>query len=66
MDPGLLRVDDAAKYLAVGRSTVYELIAQGAIPTVHIGRAVRIPTEALKQLVAAWSTTTPHGAVACV
>jgi len=55
MEPGLLRVDDAAKYLAVGRSTVYELIAQGAIPTVHIGRAVRIPTEALERLSRTWS-----------
>jgi len=55
MEPGLLRVDDAAKYLAIGRSTVYELIAQGAIPTVHVGRAVRIPTEALKRLIQTWS-----------
>ena len=51
MEPGLLRVQEAAKYLSIGRSTLYELIAQGAIPTVHIGRAVRIPTEALKELV---------------
>jgi len=55
MEPGLLRIEEAAKYLSIGRSTMYELIAQGTIPTVHIGRAVRIPTEALKRLVQTWS-----------
>jgi excisionase family DNA binding protein len=51
MEPGLVRIEEAAKYLSIGRSTMYELIAQGAVPTVHIGRAVRIPMEALKELV---------------
>jgi excisionase family DNA binding protein len=51
MEPGLVRVEEAAKYLSIGRSTLYELIAHGAVPTVHIGRAVRIPTSALKELV---------------
>jgi excisionase family DNA binding protein len=57
MEPGLMRIEEAARYLAIGRSTMYELVAQGAVPTVHIGRAVRIPTEALKQLVESWSMT---------
>ena len=51
MEPALIRVDEAAKYLAIGRSTLYELIARGDVPTVHIGRAVRIPTAALNELV---------------
>ena len=51
MEPGLVRIEEAAKYLSIGRSTLYELIAQGTVPTVHIGRAVRIPTAALKELV---------------
>ena len=51
MEPGLVRIEDAAKHLSIGRSTLYELIAQGAIPTVHIGRAARIPMDALKELV---------------
>jgi excisionase family DNA binding protein len=51
MEPGLVRIEEAAKYLSIGRSTMYELIAQVAVPTVHIGRAVRIPMEALKELV---------------
>ena len=55
MEPALLRVDEAARFLSIGRSTLYELIAQRAVPTVHIGRAVRIPTAALKDLIKALS-----------
>ena len=51
MEPGLVRIDEAAKYLSIGRSTLYELIAEGSVPTVHIGRAVRIPMAVLKGLV---------------
>ena len=56
MEPALVRIEEAAKYLSIGRSKMYELIACGAVPTVHIGRAVRIPTDALKGLVKEWST----------
>ena len=41
MQPALLRVDDAAKFLAVGRSTPSELIARADAPTVHIERPER-------------------------
>ena len=57
MEPALIRVDEAARFLSIGRSTLYELIARGDIPTIHIGRAVRIPTQALKDVVATWSAT---------
>ena len=51
MEPELVRIAETAKYLSIGRSTLYELIAHGTVPTVHIGRAVRIPTAALRKLV---------------
>ncbi len=44
----LLRIPDAAERLSVGRSTVYELIQRGELPTVHIGRSVRIPAAAVR------------------
>jgi len=44
----LLRPTEAAKQLSVGRTTLYELIAAGEIPVVRIGRAVRVPTAALR------------------
>ena len=48
----LLTILDVAHVLAVGRTTVYELIGAGRIETVHIGRCVRIPVEAVDHLVA--------------
>ncbi len=49
--PLLLTIPQAALALAVGRTTVYELIGAGAIETVHIGRSVRVPVEALRAFV---------------
>lgn len=39
----LLTIPEAAAMLAVGRTTLYELIGAGQLRAVHIGRAVRIP-----------------------
>lgn len=47
----LVRVEQAGDILAIGRSTIYELIAQGKIETVHIGRCCRIPVAALDEYV---------------
>jgi excisionase family DNA binding protein len=47
----LVTIPDAARILAVGRSTIYELIGSGQLATVHIGRAVRVPVEELRRLV---------------
>jgi excisionase family DNA binding protein len=48
----LLTVAEAAAVLAIGRTTLYELIATGQLATVHIGRAVRIPRAELEAFVA--------------
>jgi excisionase family DNA binding protein len=45
--PALLTVKEAGRILAVSRSTAYELIAAGQLETVHIGRSVRIPVDAI-------------------
>ncbi len=54
-DPTLvaLTVEEAARRLGVGRTTMYALLASGEIPSVTIGRLRRIPAEALKDYVAA-------------
>ena len=44
----LLTPAQAADELGVGRSTLYELIASGDIPSVVVGRRRRIPMEELK------------------
>ncbi|MEX0717798.1 MAG: helix-turn-helix domain-containing protein [Planctomycetaceae bacterium] len=47
----LLTVREAADRLALGRSTLYNLMDRGALPYVKIGRARRIPPQALERLV---------------
>ncbi len=43
----LLTVEEAARRLALGRTTVYALLKQGQITSVRIGRLRRIPVESL-------------------
>lgn len=54
-DPTLvaLTVEEAARRMSVGRTTMYALLASGEIPSVTIGRLRRIPAEALNDYVAA-------------
>lgn len=47
LPPILISVKEAARLLSLGRSTIYELIASNALPSVHIGNARRIPLAAL-------------------
>ena len=55
--PLLLRVEEAARLLAIGHSKIFELIISGDIPSLTIGRARRIPLAALKEWVAARTAT---------
>jgi excisionase family DNA binding protein len=59
-DPTLvaLTVEEAARRLGVGRTTMYALLASGEIPSVSIGRLRRIPAEALNDYVAARAQVT--------
>jgi excisionase family DNA binding protein len=49
--PALITIKQAAQVLNLGRSTIYELIADGQLEVVHIGRSARIPTDAITALV---------------
>jgi prophage regulatory protein len=57
MDKLLLRPNEAAEVLGLGRSKTYDLIARGVIPAVRIGKSIRVPIEALRDWVA---SQTPH------
>ncbi len=48
MDRLLLRPDEVADLLGIGRSKTYELIAAGDLPAVRVGKRYRIPAEALR------------------
>jgi excisionase family DNA binding protein len=43
----LLTVTEAADRLGIGRSLLYELLAEGQVESIHVGRLRRIPTDAL-------------------
>lgn len=63
LETELLRVEEAARVLAISRRTVFELLRCHELPVVRIGRAVRIPKRALGAWVASQTddADTPHG-----
>lgn len=51
-EPQLLyRPEEAARLLQVSRSTVFELLASGALQSVLIGRSRRVPAAALDEFI---------------
>ena len=62
MDRLLLRPEEAAKLLSVGRSKIYALLASGEVPSVRVGHAVRVPAEALREWVARRTSDAVAGA----
>ncbi|MGB9848869.1 MAG: helix-turn-helix domain-containing protein [Moorellaceae bacterium] len=61
----LLTVPEAAALMGCSRAHLYNLINKGEIPTVRLGRAVRIPRKWLEQwvdrLVGEWAVQNGHG-----
>ena len=49
--PLLLTVAQAAALLSISRTTLYELLAGGAIESIYIGRSRRVPVGALHDFV---------------
>lgn len=47
----LLRIEEAAERLQIGRTKMYELVSRGDIESVPIGRLRRIPSECLEEYV---------------
>ena len=48
MEPLLQSIPDAAKALSVGRSKLYELISNGELQTVTIGRRRLVRTDSIR------------------
>jgi excisionase family DNA binding protein len=51
MDKLLLRPEEAAEVLSIGRSRLYELIGRGELASVRIGRSRRVPARDLVRYV---------------
>lgn len=53
MERLLLRPNEVAECLGIGRSKTYQLIGTGEIPSIRIGSSVRVTAEGLRAWVAA-------------
>jgi excisionase family DNA binding protein len=51
MESALLRPEEVAEYLNIGRSMVYELMRAGKLESVRIGSCRRVPRVAVDQYV---------------
>jgi excisionase family DNA binding protein len=50
-DLRLVTLPEAARFLCVSRGTLYDLLTSGQLPSVHIGRARRVPLGELRRFV---------------
>lgn len=51
VEPICVRINDAARMIGVGRTKLYELISTGELQAVKIGKATRVTTASLHELV---------------
>ena len=49
MEKLLLKPSEVAQVLGIGRSLIYELIARREIPSIRLGRCIRVPSESLQR-----------------
>jgi len=49
----MYRADEVAAALRIGRSKAYAMMASGELPTVRLGRSVRVPRAALEEWIRA-------------
>lgn len=51
MEPVTVTIDGAEKALSIGKTKLYELIAEGRLKTVKIGRRTLVTTDSIRALV---------------
>ena len=49
--PALITIDDAARLLSLGKTSVYELIRSKRLESVKIGKSLRIPSAAVSKFI---------------
>jgi excisionase family DNA binding protein len=54
-----ITVDEVARLLSLKRSTAYHLVNCGEIPSIRIGKRVRVPIAALHKMIAAGGSPQP-------
>ena len=52
MDESLLKVEEVANRLRLGKTKTHELVLRGDLRAVRIGRSVRVPTSEVDRFIA--------------
>ena len=47
----LLKIEEVAERLSLGRTKTYDLVISGELPSVRIGRSRRVPVDALEEFI---------------
>ena len=61
MEHLLLKPDQVAEALAIGKTKTYALIVEGRIPSLRIGGSVRVPLDLLRAWIAKQVRVPPEG-----
>ncbi len=51
LESRLYHVEEAAKILSIGRTKTYELIADGVLHAIHLGRATRVSGKEIERFI---------------
>lgn len=62
--PATMTVTQTATVLGISRSSAYECVRLGSIPSIRLGRRIVVPTRAIDALLASVSPKAPHGTAA--
>ena len=54
--PRLMRIPRVARILGVSTARAYQLVRDGSLPSVHLGRQVRVDADALKRWIGTGGT----------
>lgn len=57
MDKLLYTIDESAKMLSVSRSTIYELIKDGELKSIKVGKSHRVTLQAMNEFITSHTTT---------
>ena len=57
----LLTVPETAKVLRISRNHAYQLVARDEIPSIRLGRLIRVPRARLEELFDSGSASSGHG-----
>lgn len=57
MNSSTISVPEAGRRLGIGRNTAYEAARRGQIPTIRLGRLLRVPLAAFERMLTTGGTT---------